>query len=434
MTKLKKIIIKNLFIIIAILIFICQTIVYSALSTTMNISGKGFAKIQTDVRITNLKIKELSSDTIVSYDEFSRRSISTNIKLPTTSSYITYEIEVTNYGSNEIAMANITGIPSTLTYELSNYTLKENICDSNNKCTLGAKKTMYLTLRPKNASASSYDVLINLIFSGYNTITYQNINSTNMPTQVLNGDNLEIDFGESAPNGVVVTMGNNQLDYYYENGILKVNNVTGDITISDMSNYDLSGNDNTAIFANTTVTNEGLSFDGTSSSARLPDDTGVTLPATYSLKFKTNVTYNQIIFGDRTTNAGFGTYKSNTSFIATIGSTDQDAPIFNFKAEVGVLYQIDILYETINNIRLFVDGVEVTSRGANNRWDWSNDESYLGRRGYSASLGHTYFDGVIEKFMIYDDLLTQEEILYNMNSTNPNDVIKDNLKLYYYFK
>ena len=61
MTKLKKIIIRNLFIIIAILIFICQTIVYSALSTTMNISGKGFAKIQTDVRITNLKIKELSS-------------------------------------------------------------------------------------------------------------------------------------------------------------------------------------------------------------------------------------------------------------------------------------------------------------------------------------------------------------------------------------
>ena len=74
------------------------------------------------------------------------------------------------------------------------------------------------------------------------------------------------------------------------------------------------------------------------------------------------------------------------------------------------LYQIDILYETINNVRLFVDGVEVTSRGAKNRWDWSNDESYLGRRGYSASLGHTYFDGVIEKFMIYDDLLTQEEI------------------------
>ena len=94
----------------------------------------------------------------------------------------------------------------------------------------------------------------------------------------------------------------------------------------------------------------------------------------------------------------------------------------------------NILYESINIIRLFVDGVEVTSRGANNRWDWSNNESYLGRRGYSATLGHTYFDGVIEKFMIYDDLLTEEEILYNMNSTNPNDVIKDNLKLYYYFK
>ena len=80
---------------------------------------------------------------------------------------------------------------------------------------------------------------------------------------------------------------------------------------------------------------------------------------------------------------------------------------------------------------MFIDGVEVTSRGEKNRWDWENDESYLGRRGYSATLGHTYFDGVIEKFMIYDDLLTQEEILYNMNSTNPNDVIKDNLKLYY---
>lgn len=434
MININKLIIRNLLIIMVITIFICQTVAYSALSTTMNISGKGFAKIQTDVRITDLKVKELSSDAIVSYEEFSRKAISTNIKLPTTSSYITYEIEVTNYGSKEAAILNITGIPSTLTYEISNYTLKDNICDTSNKCTLGAKKVIYLTLRPKSASTNNYELLFYLNFSSYNTITYQNIDSTNLPTQVLNGDSIEIDFGENAPNGVVVTMGQTQLDYNYENGILKVNNVSGDIIITDMSNYDLSGNENTIIYANTTITDEGLTFDGTSSSARLPDDTGVTFPATYSLKFMTNATYNQIIFGDRTTNAGFGTYTNNTKFIATIGGSAQDAPVFNFNTKVGVLYQIDILYESINKIRLFVDGVEVTSRGTNNRWDWSNNESYLGRRGYSATLGHTYFDGVIEKFMIYDDLLTEEEILYNMNSTNPNDVIKDNLKLYYYFK
>lgn len=434
MTKLRKIIIRNLFIIITIIIFLCQTIAYSALSTTMNISGKGFAKIQSDVRITNLKIKEMSIDAVTSYEEFSRNAISTSLKLPTTTSYITYEIEITNYSSEEIAILNITGIPSTLTYEISNYTLKEDICDVNNKCNLGAKRTIYLTLKPQKTTTTTYEILFYLNFSSYNTITYQNINSQNLPKQVLNGDSLEIDFGENAPNGVVVTMGKTQLDYNYENGILKVNNVSGDITITDMSNYDLSGNENTIIYANTTITDEGLNFDGTSSSARLPDDTGVTLPATYSLKFKTNATYNQIIFGDRTTNAGFGTYTTNTKFITTIGSSAQDTPVFNFQTEVGVLYQIDILYETSNEVRLFVDGVEVTSRGAKNRWDWSNEESYLGRRGYSASLGHTYFDGVIEKFMIYDDLLTEEEILYNMNSTNPNDVIKDNLKLYYYFK
>ena len=57
MTSINKLIIQNLLIIMVITIFICQTVAYSALSTTMNISGKGFAKIQTDVRITDLKVK-----------------------------------------------------------------------------------------------------------------------------------------------------------------------------------------------------------------------------------------------------------------------------------------------------------------------------------------------------------------------------------------
>ena len=162
------------------------------------------------------------------------------------------------------------------------------------------------------------------------------------------GENLEIDFGDDAPNGVVVTMGTSQIDYYYDNGVLKVNNVNGNITISDMSNYDLSGNNNTAIFANTTITNEGLVFDGVSSSARLPDDTGVTLPATYSLRFKTNATYHQIIFGDRTTNAGFGTYSKNSQYITTVGGANEDAPTFRFTTQIGILYQVDILYETVS--------------------------------------------------------------------------------------
>ena len=434
MENINKNIIKNLLIIITYLAFIAQTIAYSAISTTMTIKGDSYAKIQSDIRITNVKIKEISADAISAYEEFSRQVVSTNLKLPTTSSYITYEIEITNYGNEEMAIVGITGIPSTLTYEISNYNIKDTVCESNNKCTLGAKKTIYLTVRPKSNSSTPYEFQFNINFQGYNSITYQNIDSTNKPTKVLNGDSLEIDFGDSAPNGVVVTMGTAQIDYYYDNGVLRVNNVNGNITITDMSNYDLSGNNNTAIFANTTITNEGLVFDGTSSSARLPDDTGVTLPATYSLRFKTNATYHQIIFGDRTTNAGFGTYSKNSQYITTVGGANEDAPTFVFTTKVGVLYQVDILYETVNNVRLFIDGVEITSRGEKNRWDWENDESYLGRRGYSATLGHTYFDGVIEKIMIYDDLLTQEEILYNMNSTNPNDVIKDNLKLYYYFK
>ena len=41
------------------------------------------------------------------------------------------------------------------------------------------------------------------------------------------------------------------------------------------------------------------------------------------------------------------------------------------------------------------------------------------------------FDKIAERLYNYPEV---EEILYNMNSTNPNDVIKDNLKLYYYFK
>ena len=54
---------KVLFILcFSIALFLCQTVVYSAINSTMNITGSSIARAEADVRITNLKLNEISNN------------------------------------------------------------------------------------------------------------------------------------------------------------------------------------------------------------------------------------------------------------------------------------------------------------------------------------------------------------------------------------
>lgn len=78
-------------------LFSFQTIVYSAFSSTMNITGDAIVRIRNNVRINSFKIHEVSSGVISSYEDFSKAYTMSNIALPNSDSYIIYELVVGNY-------------------------------------------------------------------------------------------------------------------------------------------------------------------------------------------------------------------------------------------------------------------------------------------------------------------------------------------------
>ena len=785
MKKTNNFIKKNLLLIVTLIIFFSQTMAYSAIAGTMNISGLGYARIEQNIRITNFSINNTTSSSISQYEEFNKTQTQSDVVLPNADSTITYNVEITNYGSQDMGIYSITGLPDNLTYQISNYTMKTKLCSESNICNQGAKKTIQMTIkyRSYNSSSTLYRLNLSFEFKPMYQIKYNNLINNSFPSNIMEGETLNINVLDSS-NYLQVKMGNNYLgysDYTYQNKNLIINNITdhleisstkviniynytgdyqtftapetgiykielwgasggsikgipknasgtttgdsitysggrggytsgkielakgttlylyvggtpsqvnntlvkggtttggynggGDIaltptdqsqygapgggatdvrlTAGDASNFDSlksrimvaggggganyrnhgygqgnggagggiegypgesaegyncgnnstyqigtggtqtsggygityncstqtttntiaygkfgglfnesyyldtskgtsqsgggggyfggsysahggagggssfvsghtgclaiaeestesniistterkhysnyifdettiidgngyrwyheknstvsgmptheggttmlgnsgngfakisllntvahvednSGNNYIADGYNVTQSSEGHVYNGVDSYTKLPNNIDVSLPATYSIKFKTPMVGNQILFGHYKTFAGLGTFNSNTNLIVTIGSNDESRYPFIYTGEPNTFYTMDLLYESLDNIRLFVNGVEITQRTTTaNKWNWDMNESYLGRRSYSNSINNTYFKGTIEYFMIYDDLLTETEILQNYNATDPNARITDNLKLYYYFK
>ena len=154
----------KLFSLILLIIFCLyfQTVVYSAISSKLMITGDAVARIRNNVRINIFKIHEVSDGVISSYEEFSKTYTMSNVTLPNSDSYIIYELVIGNYEDVEMQLSNITGLPSNLTYELIDYSLHDMICDNTNKCFGGVEKTLYLKIKYANYNASGTNYNINL--------------------------------------------------------------------------------------------------------------------------------------------------------------------------------------------------------------------------------------------------------------------------------
>mgnify|MGYP003312216102 CR=1 FL=1 len=78
--KKNKTIILIIFSIISLILF--SSIVYSAFSSTMHITGNAHARVEANVRITDFRLKSTTNATS-SYEEFGTSHISTNVDLKT---------------------------------------------------------------------------------------------------------------------------------------------------------------------------------------------------------------------------------------------------------------------------------------------------------------------------------------------------------------
>lgn len=122
---------------------------FSAFGTELSISNVvAEVKTEKDVRITNVElISEQSSNVTPNDLNYDADSVIANVAFNDLTSYITYNITITNIGNSEVGISNIS-LPEGIEYELTNYNLKDKICDSSNKCSLGINKTFSIKIYP----------------------------------------------------------------------------------------------------------------------------------------------------------------------------------------------------------------------------------------------------------------------------------------------
>ena len=155
--------VENYIVVITFLIF-SLTIGFAALETSLGINVGAKIRVKQDIRITNISVSGSSSGALSNGEEYNVKSISSNIDLPNNNSTITYDIEITNIGNTNMGILSISNLPSNLTYSISNYTLKDKLCDDTNtsQCNLGSVTTLHVTImyaqNGYNSSNTNYNI------------------------------------------------------------------------------------------------------------------------------------------------------------------------------------------------------------------------------------------------------------------------------------
>lgn len=136
--------------ILLFLVVIILTMGYSTAADRLSVEDiKAMVRVTADIRITGLRISDVSNSGLVSNAQFSVDNIMSDISLPNANSTVTYEVAVTNLGNVEMGIVDILNLPSNLDYELSGYTLDTALCDyvDPTQCTLGSVSKFFLTIK-----------------------------------------------------------------------------------------------------------------------------------------------------------------------------------------------------------------------------------------------------------------------------------------------
>ena len=219
--KGKKIILIMFFLIILCISF--YTIAFSALSSTMNVSGVGYARMATDVRITSSEVKS-ANDSLISYTEFAKDTIATSFILNSNSSSVIYSVDITNYNSNRVGIYSLTGLPEGLSYSISSY-------DVGNKLFDGAGTTSFDLVI--SGSAGEYEFILDFDYKGLNG---------NYQSYIFENDSSSIDLSSNDVRELSITVNNNLFtNYSFVDNILTLNNVTGDVLVTGKYRLELVG-------------------------------------------------------------------------------------------------------------------------------------------------------------------------------------------------
>ena len=228
---------KIIILLLIVLIVLCLSIGYSAFQSSLIVSDiKGLVRARADIRITNVTASSTNSG-YTTYDEYDVRAIESSIILPNTSDTVTYAVEITNIGSQDMALTEITGLPSNMEIKNMNYTYGTKLCDAY-RCHNGSINTINLTIGYKNTVSSGSNnaesIHLDFTFKKVYSINYVNFtDTTGLPVEILESSTITIDMSglSNVPSNITTTGAQGT----YTNSTLTLSNPSGDVTVTAVS-------------------------------------------------------------------------------------------------------------------------------------------------------------------------------------------------------
>lgn len=243
--KKKHIILASLLMGIFSLFMFC-TIAYSAINSTMRISGNAYTRVEADVRITDFRLAAANNATS-SFEDFGKNHIVTEIDLIDSTSSISYYVEITNYGASPVGIYDITGLPEGVYYYFDvspeeedyvpSYYLMDKLCDENNVCSGFFKRTIKITFETSTSFSDS--IRLEFEFRPFFNISYVGFSSQPDFTEFIAGADMSIDLTEEYPEFVYAT-GVDEFNFKYEDGFLYFKDVWCDVEVGVLSGADFS--------------------------------------------------------------------------------------------------------------------------------------------------------------------------------------------------
>ncbi len=229
---------EGLIICIILCIVVFLTIGYSAFSTELGINGiSAIVRVQKDVRIDGISLSSVAGNATSQYEEYNVKNIYTSISLPENNSSVTYDVVIHNLGNVEMGILDISGLPSNLKYSISNYNLKDALCDDEtpSQCKLGTTTTLHLKIEYNengyDESNTDYTLNLNFNFKRVFSITYKNITDNNYPKTILEDETLNITFVDDIPSNVNII---GVTTYTYTPPTLTISNPTNNVVITGL--------------------------------------------------------------------------------------------------------------------------------------------------------------------------------------------------------
>ncbi len=120
-------------------------------------------------RITGISVDGVTNGGSSSSESYNVSSIHSSISLPNSDSTITYKVKATVMLEQEMKITAISGLDSHLDYEISNYTLEDPLCNTNDECNYGATDELLITIKYKtgeyDSNNTSFPLNMNFTFA-----------------------------------------------------------------------------------------------------------------------------------------------------------------------------------------------------------------------------------------------------------------------------